>query len=94
MDIKKMIDTIETKEIDAESFVSELHDKLVKLYNEKDIEWYTEIFKDMLSLAVHLKFDLVLKYFEYALLLLQMNENNFRKYLSDWLRGIIIKIGF
>jgi dimeric dUTPase (all-alpha-NTP-PPase superfamily) len=63
MDIIKMIDTIETKGIDAESFVPELHDKLVKLYNEKDIEWYTEILKDMLSLAVHLKFDLVLKYF-------------------------------
>ncbi|MGG0237703.1 hypothetical protein [Bacillus rhizoplanae] len=63
MDIKKMIDTIETKGIDAESFVPELHDKLVKLYNEKDIEWYIEILKDMLSLAVHLKFDLVLKYF-------------------------------
>ncbi|PGZ96903.1 hypothetical protein COE51_16130 [Bacillus pseudomycoides] len=63
MDIKKMIDTIETKGIDAESFVPELHDKLVKLYNEKDIERYTEILKDMLSLAVHLKFDLVLKYF-------------------------------
>jgi len=39
MDIKKMIETIETKGIDAEAFVPELHHKLVKLYSEKDIEW-------------------------------------------------------
>lgn len=64
MDIKKMINTVGIREINEDSYVPQLQDKLIKLYNEKDIEWYTEILKDMLSLAIYLKFDVALKYFQ------------------------------
>lgn len=62
MKIKEMIEIIETTEIDPELLVSKLNRKLVSLYNKKDIGEYTDILNDMLILAVHLKFDLVLKY--------------------------------
>ncbi|MEN1937534.1 hypothetical protein AAIE21_18570 [Paenibacillus sp. 102] len=63
MDIKKMIEMIKVTEVDTELLVSKIHRNLISLYNKKDIRDYTEILNDMLVLAVHLKFDLVLKYF-------------------------------
>lgn len=63
MNIKKMIDTIESQEMDTESFISSLHNKIIHFYKEKSVEGYVKVLRDMLSLAVHLKFDLVLKHF-------------------------------
>lgn len=63
MDIKKMIEMIKVTEVETELLVSKIHRNLINLYNKKDIEDYTEILNDMLVLAVHLKLDLVLKYF-------------------------------
>ncbi|EJQ54750.1 hypothetical protein A6279_11440 [Bacillus wiedmannii] len=64
MDMKKMIETIEaTKVTDEELSISTLHQKLVKLYSQKDSAEYTEILKYILSLSVQLKLNLVLKYF-------------------------------
>jgi len=64
MDMKKMIETIEaTKVTDEELSISTLHQKLVKLYSQKDCAEYTELLKYILSLSVQLKLNLVLKYF-------------------------------
>ncbi|HDR7657287.1 hypothetical protein [Bacillus wiedmannii] len=64
MDMKKMIETIEaTKVTDEELSISTLHQKLVKLYSQKDSAEYTEILKYILSLSVQLNLHLVLKYF-------------------------------
>ncbi|MCI0763729.1 hypothetical protein [Bacillus sp. TL12] len=63
MDIKKMIEMIKVTEVDTELLVSKIHRNLIDLYNKKDIGDYTGILNDMLVLAVHLKFDMVLKYF-------------------------------
>ncbi|KMP94502.1 hypothetical protein [Bacillus wiedmannii] len=64
MNMKKMIETIEaTKVTDEELSISTLHQKLVKLYSQKDSAEYTEILKYILSLSVHLNLHFVLKYF-------------------------------
>lgn len=64
MDMKKMIETIEaTKVTDEELSISTLHQKLVKLYSQKNVADYTELLKYILSLSVQLKLNLVLKYF-------------------------------
>ncbi|MGU3354376.1 hypothetical protein ACLBWW_21960 [Bacillus sp. M5A3_1b] len=64
MNMKKMIETIEaTKVTDEELSISILHQKLVKLYSQKDSAEYTEILKYILSLSVHLNLHFVLKYF-------------------------------
>ncbi|MGZ7151560.1 hypothetical protein [Bacillus sp. BC08] len=64
MDMKKMIETIEaTKVTEEELSISNLHQKLVKLYSQKNVAYYTELLKYILSLSVHLKLHLVLKYF-------------------------------
>ncbi|MBJ7958077.1 hypothetical protein QRE62_21305 [Bacillus mycoides] len=64
MDMKKMIETIEaTKVTDEELSISILHQKLVKLYSQKDSAEYTEILKYILSLSVQLNLHFVLKYF-------------------------------
>ncbi|EJV61400.1 MULTISPECIES: hypothetical protein [Bacillus] len=64
MDMKKMIETIEaTKVTDEELSISTLHQKLVKLYSQKDSAEYTEILKYILSLSVQLNLHFVLKYF-------------------------------
>jgi dimeric dUTPase (all-alpha-NTP-PPase superfamily) len=63
MNIKKMVEVTEITESDTESLISKVNNNLINLYNKKDIEHYTKILSDMLELAIHLKFDLVLKYF-------------------------------
>ncbi|WP_237980667.1 hypothetical protein [Bacillus thuringiensis] len=64
MDMKKMIEMVEaTKVTDEELSISTLHQKLVKLYSQKDSVEYTELLKYILSLSVQLKLNLVLKYF-------------------------------
>ncbi|MCW1240154.1 MULTISPECIES: dUTP diphosphatase [Bacillus] len=64
MDMKKMIETIEAiKMTDEELSISTLHQKLVKLYSQKDSAEYTEILKYILSLSVQLNLHFVLKYF-------------------------------
>ncbi|HDR6314386.1 hypothetical protein COJ27_21255 [Bacillus cereus] len=64
MDMKKMIETIEaTKVTDEELSISTLHQKLVKLYSQKDSVEYKELLKYILSLSVQLNLHFVLKYF-------------------------------
>ncbi|KXY85722.1 hypothetical protein AVT_24805 [Bacillus tropicus] len=64
MDMKKMIEMIEaTKVTEEELSISNLHQKLVKLYSQKNMADYTELLKYILSLSVQLKLHLVLKYF-------------------------------
>ncbi|MED0952335.1 hypothetical protein [Bacillus mobilis] len=64
MNMKKMIEMVEaTKVTDEELSISTLHQKLVKLYSQKDSAEYTELLKYILSLSVQLKLNLVLKYF-------------------------------
>ncbi|AZJ21602.1 hypothetical protein JDS99_02830 [Bacillus cereus group sp. N6] len=64
MNMKKMIETIEaTKVTNEELSISTLHQKLVKLYSQKDSAEYTEILKYILSLSVQLNLHFVLKYF-------------------------------
>lgn len=64
MDMKKMIEAIEaTKMNDVTLSIPHLHQKLVKLYSQKDSTEYTELLKYILSLSVQLKLNLVLKYF-------------------------------
>ncbi|HFK1766765.1 hypothetical protein AT258_03055 [Bacillus wiedmannii] len=64
MNMKKMIEMVEvTKVTDEELSISTLHQKLVKLYSQKDSAEYTELLRYILSLSVHLKLNLVLKYF-------------------------------
>ncbi|MDA1677648.1 hypothetical protein [Bacillus cereus group sp. TH152-1LC] len=64
MNMKKMIEMVEaTKVTDEGLSISTLHQKLVKLYSQKDSIEYTELLKYILSLSVHLKLNLVLKYF-------------------------------
>ncbi|HDR7376468.1 MULTISPECIES: hypothetical protein [Bacillus] len=63
MDMKKMIETIETTKVtDVELLISTLHQMLVKLYSEKNVTNYTELLKYILSLSINLKLNLVLKY--------------------------------
>ena len=58
------IETIEaTKVTEEELSIFHLHQKLVKLYSEKDITTYTELLKYILSLSVQLDLHFVLKYF-------------------------------
>lgn len=64
MNMKKMIEMVEAiKVTDEELSISTLHQKLVKLYSQKDCAEYTELLKYILSLSVQLKLNLVLKYF-------------------------------
>ncbi|KAA0763811.1 hypothetical protein [Bacillus sp. SH5-2] len=64
MNMKKMIETIEaTKTNDVTLSIPHLHQKLVKLYSQKDSAEYTELLKYILSLSVQLNLHLVLKYF-------------------------------
>ncbi|MDM5234797.1 hypothetical protein QUF83_00690 [Bacillus cereus] len=64
MDMKKMIEAIEaTKMNDVTLSTPHLHQKLVKLYSQKDSTEYTELLKYILSLSVQLNLNLVLKYF-------------------------------
>ncbi|WP_242241864.1 dUTP diphosphatase [Bacillus cereus group sp. BfR-BA-01309] len=64
MNMKKMIEMVEaTKVTDEELSISTLHQKIVKLYSQKDSVEYTELLKYILSLSVQLKLNLVLKYF-------------------------------
>ncbi|MGK0534249.1 hypothetical protein [Bacillus sp. 'calajunan'] len=64
MKMKKMIETIEaTKVTNEELSISTLHQKLVKLYSQKDSAEYKEILKYILSLSVQLNLHFVLKYF-------------------------------
>ncbi|KAB2460545.1 hypothetical protein F8160_22350 [Bacillus sp. CH126_4D] len=64
MDMKKMIEMVEVTQVtDEELSISTLHQKLVKLYSQKDSAEYTELLKYILSLSVQLKLHLVLKYF-------------------------------
>ncbi|GAB6452156.1 MULTISPECIES: hypothetical protein [Bacillus] len=64
MNMKKMIETIEaTKMTEEELSIVHLHQKLVKLYSQKNVAHYTELLKYILSLSVQLKLHLVLKYF-------------------------------
>jgi dimeric dUTPase (all-alpha-NTP-PPase superfamily) len=66
MNIRKMIETIELKEIDTDLLISKMNNSLIDLYNNRSIEKYTEILNDMLVLAMHLKYDLILKYLAWA----------------------------
>ncbi|HDX9627455.1 TPA: hypothetical protein ROY30_001092 [Bacillus cereus] len=64
MDMKKMIEMVEaTKVTDEELSISTLHQKLVKLYSQKDSVEYTELLKCILSLSVQMDLHFVLKYF-------------------------------
>lgn len=64
MNMKKMIETIEaTKMTDEELSIAHLHQKLVKLYSQKNVAHYTELLKYILSLSVQLDLHFVLKYF-------------------------------
>ena len=64
MDMKKMIEAIEaTKMNDVTLSTPHLHQKLVKLYSQKDSTEYTELLKYILSVSVQLNLNLVLKYF-------------------------------
>lgn len=64
MDMKKMIEMIEAIKVTEEELsISNLHQKLVKLYSQKNMADYTELLKYILSLSVQLKLHLVLKYF-------------------------------
>ncbi|QNG61686.1 hypothetical protein H4O14_09570 [Bacillus sp. PAMC26568] len=63
MDLKKMIGNTNIPEVDTDLIISNVNRNLINLYNKKDIGDYTGILNDMLVLAVHLKLDLVLKYF-------------------------------
>lgn len=64
MDMKKMIEMIEaTKVTNEELSISTLHQKLVKLYSQKDSAEYKELLKYILSLSVQLNLHFVLKYF-------------------------------
>ncbi|WHY27395.1 hypothetical protein [Bacillus wiedmannii] len=64
MNMKKMIETIEaTKVTNEELSISILHQKLVKLYSQKNVADYTELLKYVLSLSVQLNLHFVLKYF-------------------------------
>lgn len=59
-----MIEMVEaTKVTEAELSISNLHQKLVKLYSQKNVAHYTELLKYILSLSVQLKLNLILKYF-------------------------------
>ena len=64
MDMKKMIETIEAIKVTEEELsISNLHQKLVKLYSQKNVADYTELLKYIISLSVQLNLHLVLKYF-------------------------------
>ncbi|MDA1761972.1 hypothetical protein ACFU6E_15640 [Bacillus cereus] len=64
MDMKKMIETIEeTKMNDVTLSIPYLHQKLVKLYSQKDSAEYAELLKYILTLSVQLDLHFVLKYF-------------------------------
>ncbi|AZQ46895.1 hypothetical protein EJW27_09590 [Bacillus albus] len=64
MDMRKMVETIEaTQVIEKELSISHLHQKLVTLYSQKNVVYYTKLLKYILSLSVQLKLNLVLKYF-------------------------------
>ncbi|MHC2831655.1 hypothetical protein [Bacillus sp. F9_6S_D1_P_5] len=64
MDMKKMIEMVETTKVTEEELsISTLHQKLVTLYSQKNVAHYTELLKYILSLSVQLKLNLVLKYF-------------------------------
>ncbi|MGE7880440.1 hypothetical protein [Bacillus sp. NPDC094077] len=64
MDMKKMIEMIEaTKMNDVTLSIPHLHQKLVKLYSQKDVTEYMELLKYILLLSVQLDLHLVLKYF-------------------------------
>ncbi|MCU4990002.1 hypothetical protein OCF10_13840 [Bacillus cereus] len=64
MNMKKMIETIEaTKMTGEELSIAHLHQKLVKLYSQKNVTDYTELLKYILSLSVQLDLHFVLKYF-------------------------------
>ncbi|MED3691992.1 hypothetical protein P4534_24925 [Peribacillus butanolivorans] len=79
MDIKKMIDITDKTEVDPELLVSKVNRNLINLYNKKDIGDYTEILRDMLMLAVQLKFDLVLKYFGAVPIVAADERNQFQE---------------
>ncbi|HDR7799109.1 hypothetical protein P5757_21100 [Bacillus tropicus] len=64
MDMKKMIEMIEATKVTKEELsISTLHQELVKLYSQKNVAYYTELLKYILSLSVQLNLHLVLKYF-------------------------------
>ncbi|MGN5651661.1 hypothetical protein [Bacillus sp. Brlt_9] len=64
MDMKKMIEMIEATKVTKEELsISTLHQELVKLYSQKNVAYYTELLKYILSLSVQLNIHLVLKYF-------------------------------
>lgn len=64
MNMKKMMETIEaTKMTGEELSIAHLHQKLVKLYSQKNVTDYTELLKYILSLSVQLDLHFVLKYF-------------------------------
>ncbi|MDP1471828.1 hypothetical protein Q8G32_28730 [Priestia megaterium] len=63
MDIKKMIEMTELTKVDTEQLVSEINNNFINLYKEKNLRSYLKTLSNMLELAIHLKFDFVLKYF-------------------------------
>ncbi|HDR7793747.1 TPA: hypothetical protein QCY19_002344 [Bacillus luti] len=64
MDMKKMIEMVEvSKKNDVTLSIPNLHQKLVKLYSQKDVTGYTELLKYILSLSMQLDLHFVLKYF-------------------------------
>ncbi|MGN4558480.1 hypothetical protein ACTFP3_09130 [Bacillus cereus group sp. MYBK5-2] len=64
MNMKKMIEAIEAaKTNDVTLSISHLHQKLVKLYSQKNSAEYTELLKYILSLSVQMDLHFVLKYF-------------------------------
>ncbi|WP_329344617.1 hypothetical protein VSY18_17855 [Bacillus albus] len=64
MDMRKMVETIEATQVtEKELSISHLHQKLVTLYSQKNVVYYTKLLKYILSLSVQLKLNLVLKYF-------------------------------
>lgn len=63
MNIKKMISEMEPKEIDVEQLISRLRDQFIELYNEKSVDKYAAVLRDMLQIAIYQKKDLILKHF-------------------------------
>ncbi|WP_110928478.1 hypothetical protein [Bacillus massiliglaciei] len=63
MNFNKMFELTEKTEIDTESLITKVNTDFLTLYQQKNINSYTETLKDLLELAVHLEYDFVLKYF-------------------------------
>ncbi|GEB31452.1 hypothetical protein [Brevibacillus parabrevis] len=66
MNIKKMLEALEPREIDGEQLIANLRNQLVDLFNDKSVDKYAVVLRDMLHIAVFEKHELILKHFAAA----------------------------